>query len=313
MTGAVRGVPRRLVSPRLLPLLLLLLPAGLAAAGPPRPAAPPAPAARQPFRCLDYRAEQMIFKAKTRICAKKASPGELDDWLPAGDPKEPKVPAPSPGATLLRLDVFADLSGRQSEERTYFEPETGRALQRTKVKLGSDPYRKSYRFGDGALEWTRSAPKSREESERAEPVWSKIENFSAAYPGGGQCRVYSEPILLLYLVAAHDWDQQRSLDFCMFAGKKWSRVEATFAGTRPFAATYLENGHQRQVTETRVVVLKASDASDAKGEDPFELLGLRGDIEIYLDPQSGLPLAIQGEMPWLGQVTVRLEKAETPD
>lgn len=270
-------------------------------------------AARQPFRCLDFAAEQLIFKGATRICARRAAASEMEEWLPAGDPHEPKMPALSPGAALVRLDASADLSGRRSEERTFFEPATGRALQRTKVKLGSDPYRKSYRFGESALEWTRSAPKSREEGERSEPAWSKVENLSAPYPGGGQCRVYSEPILLIYLAAAHDWDQQKSLDFCMFAGKKWSRIEASLAGSRPFAARYLENGKERQVEQAKVVVLKASGIGDAKGEDPIELLGLRGDIEIFLDPGNGLPIAIQGEMPWLGQVTVRLEKADTGD
>lgn len=300
----------------LAPLLLAALPAAAAPAPakpipkPATPAAKPAPRP-QPWSCLDYRAEQLVFKAKTRVCARPARHEELRDWLPASDPKEPSLPQSTPGAPLLRLEVDADLSGRLSEEHIFFEPDSGRVLQRTKVKLGSDPYRKSYRYGQGGLEWTRSAPRSRQETERAEPAWSKIENFSAPYPPGGHCRTYSEATLLLYLAAEHDWNSSKTLQLCMFAGKQWSRVEATSTGLRAFDAAYRVDGHERKVSEARVIVLKASQAGAQVGDDPLELMGLRGDLELYLDPQSGLPLAIQGEMPWLGMVTVRLEKAET--
>jgi hypothetical protein len=307
---------RRLAAATAMALLL----AGPAAAKPPaKPAkapakapAKPAPEPVQPWNCLDFRAEQLMFKGKTRICAKKARAEEMREWLPASDPKEPPLPQQTPGARLMKMTVSADLSGRLSEEEVFFEPGSGRTLQRTRVKLGSDPYRKSYRFGTTSLDWTRSAPKSREETERAEPAWSKIENLSAPYPQGSTCKVYSEPILLLYLLAAHDWNSGKDLELCMFAGKKWNRVEAVSQGMRAFPARYDKNGQPSQVSEARVIVLKAGKAGSDQGEESFELMGLRGDLEILLDPQNGLPLAIQGEMPWLGQVTVRLEKAETP-
>ncbi len=298
---------------RLAGLLLLALAGTASAASPPpvKPAAAPAPPAKEPWSCLDFRAEQLIFKAKTRVCARPARHEELRDWLPASDPKEPAVPELSPGARLVRLAVNADLSGRLSEEQAFFEPDSGRVLQRTKVKLGGDPYRKSYRFGRQGLEWTRSAPKSRGETERAEPAWSKIENFSAPYPSGGQCRVYSEPALLLYLAAQHDWNAEKKIELCMFAGKQWSRVEAVSTGLKPFDASFVQNGQARKLTEARVIVLKANQTGSGESEDPLELMGLRGNLQLFLDPQSGLPLGIQGEMPWLGLVTVRLEKAET--
>lgn len=275
------------------------------------PAAEPAPEPVQPWNCLDFRAEQLMLKGTTRICVKKARAEEMREWLPASDPKEPPLPRPTAGARLMKMTVSADLAGRLTEEEVYFEPGSGRTLQRSRVKLGSDPYRKSYRFGESSLDWTRSAPKSREETERAEPAWSKIENLSAPYPQGSLCKVYSEPVLLLYLLAAHDWNSGKNLEFCMFAGKKWNRVEAVSAGLRAFPASFEKNGKPGQASEARVIVLKATKASAEQNEEPFELMGLRGDLEIFLDPQSGLPLAIQGEMPWIGQVTVRLEKADT--
>lgn len=280
--------------------------------GPPAAAPALVPEPVQPWSCLDFRAEQLMFKGTTRICAKKTRAEEMREWLPASDPKEPPLPQPAPGARLMKMTVKADLAGRLTEEEVYFEPESGRTLQRTRVKLGSDPYRKSYRFGEAGLDWTRSAPRSREETERAEPAWSKIENHSAPYPAGSLCKVYSEPVLLLYLLAAHDWNSGKNLEFCMFAGKKWNRIEAISQGMRAFPARYEKNGQPGQASEARAIVLKAGKASPEEDEDPFELMGLRGDLLIFLDPQSGLPLAIQGEMPWLGQVTVRLEKAETP-
>ena len=296
---------RWLVVAAALPLLGVAL---LAAAG--RPAHPPAGGGDLPWQCLDFHAEHLIFKAQTRLCAKKADPAAMIPWLPAKDPHQPALVEAAPGAALFELTVAADIVGRKSEEQMFFEPASGRVLQRTKVKLGDDPYRKSYRFGREALEWTRSAPHNRAETASGENAWTKIENLSAAYPAGAVCRVYSEPVLLLFLAATHDWQAEKKLELCFFASKHWSRVEATSSGREAFRASFERNGQPQEVKEAEVIVLKAFDASPEAGGDPFELMGLRGDIRIYLEPESGLPLAIRGEMPWVGEVTVHLEKAE---
>lgn len=262
-----------------------------------------------PWNCLDYRAEHLIFKAATKICVQKASTDDMAVWNHAGDTRIPALVPPKAGARLLELDVQADIVGRKSQERIFFEPESGRVLQRTKIKLGGDPYRKTYRFGAAALEWTRSAPENSAETEQGEAAWTKIEHFSATYPNDRSCSLYSEPVLLLYLAATHDWEARKNLELCMLASQTWSRVEAVSTGLVPFAASYQQNGQTHAVTEARVVLLKARAVGDDH-QDPFELMGLRGDIRLFLDPKSGLPLAIRGEMPWLGEVTVHLLEAE---
>lgn len=288
------------------PLLVLL---GLAAAEKPGTGKDRVPAAAMPWNCLEYQAEHLIFKAATKLCVKKANSDDMAVWNHAGDTRVPALVTPKAGARLLELDVQADIVGRKSQERIFFEADSGRVLQRSKIKLGSDPYRKTYRFGTAALEWTRSAPENSAETERGEAAWSKIEHFSAAYPGDRSCPVYSEPVLLLYLAAAHDWEGQKNLDLCILASQNWSRVEAVSTGLAPFTASYQKNGQTHSVTEARVVLLKAR-AVGEDHQDPFELMGLRGDIRLYLEPKSGLPLAIRGEMPWLGEVTVHLLEAE---
>ena len=287
------------------PILVLL---GLAAAEKPGTGQEGA-FAPMPWNCLEYHAEHLIFKAITKLCVKKASTEDMAVWNHAGDTRIPALVTPKAGARLFEFDVQADIVGRKSQERIFFEPDSGRVLQRTKIKLGSDPYRKTYRFGTAALEWTRSAPETNAETAQGETAWTKIEHFSAAYPGDPGCSVYSEPVLLLYLVATHDWEARKNLDLCILANQNWSRVEAISTGLAPFAASYQKNGQTHQVNEARVVLLKAR-AVGEDHQDPFELMGLRGDIRLYLEPKSGLPLAIRGEMPWLGEVTVHLLEAE---
>ncbi len=270
---ATRGAMMRLARRRgrLLALALpLLLPAGSAGAEPAAPAkAAPANAReggageggaldlpRLPRRAADLQSEDPGLRQegeRRRACATGCR---------RATPASPRSRLPAPGARPLRLDVVADLSGRQSEERTFFEPDTGRALQRTKVKLGSDPYRKSYRFGERRA---RMDPQRAEQQRRNRTRRAGLEQDRkpvGAVPEGHQCRTYSEPALLLYLVAAHDWDQpETASSFCMFANNRWNRVEAGFAGTaclprhlpekRPGAENHRsagdrDQGHRRQ-------------------------------------------------------------------
>ncbi len=263
-----------------------------------------------PWHCLEFEAEHMIFKAKTRLCLQEANPEDLKIWLPAGDPKEPKLSENRPGTQLLDLQVESDIVGRKSTDRTFFENTTGRVLQRTKVKLGKDPYRKSFRFTESALEWTRSAPISSQEAQQGEPAWSKIEYFDAPYPQDPGCQVHSEPVTLLYLAAAHDWNAESKIELCIYASKHWNRVEAKSIGLESLDVTYEQGGKEHKVQQARVIVLKAKGAGQSSGDDLFELMGLKGDIRIYLEPKSNLPLAIRGEMPWVGEVLVHLTKAE---
>lgn len=260
-----------------------------------------------PWKCLDYSAERFFLRGRAHLCVEAAGREDLEAWNHSGDRWVPPKPQPSFGEALLELRVEADLAGSQTTDEILFEP-TGRVLQRSKLKLGSEPHRKSFRFGKDGVAWTRNAPKNSEQRDRGEAAWSKIENFSLAYPQGGHCRVFSEPILLLYLAAAHDWNRDQGLDLCFYSSKRWIRVEAKSAGLKAFKATYLRNGQPAETSEARVIVLEASAAGEDR--DRFELLGLQGNVKLFLEPESGLPLAVRGRMPWLGEVTIHLDEAE---
>jgi hypothetical protein len=71
----------------------------------------------------------------------------------------------------------------------------------------------------------------------------------------------------------------------------------------------VENRVNNEIDAVRILV--TARAGDVAGGplEPFEVLKLRGDIEIFLDETSRLPVRIRGNVPDLGDIDLRLTEA----
>lgn len=291
---------------RLLPPLglvaLLALPAGLAADDAIAPPNTPVRSLAEPshltWQCLDFRAETLLATATTHVCVNPAREADLRaSWRHRAQPA-----LPEPIGDLYRMTLDTSVAGRQNQEETFFDPRSMALVQRTRVRLGAKGNRKSYRLTDRALHVLRASPASDTEIAGPEEAWTRHEQSEFPLPPS-TCQVLSEASLLLYLASTHDWSAGPPPDLCFFSGKNWNRVLAISEGEKAVESRWLEGGVERQASRAWVIRLEAQ---ALEGEEKVELLGLSGDLSLWVDPVSRRPLMIQGQVPWLGLISVQL-------
>ena len=107
------------------------------------------------------------------------------------------------------------------------------------------------------------------------------------------------------------------LYLCVFNKKQLHRVEVSINGTRKLQVNYLEKSMNGQIRRAkRVDAVKLSfrphPLSPEKNKEPedFSFLGLKGDFDLYLDVDSGLPVQICGTISTVGKLDIRLVEVE---
>lgn len=258
-----------------------------------------------PWTRLEYAAHKLFLKGRSEIRLESVPSSRLAGELiesPEGSALGPR------GSRAGRLELRSAFAGRESRSRVWFDPDTVNAFQRLKERPGKDPYRKTYRYAREGVYEHRCAPGDASEKGRPWEQWSQIEETFHAHPSGHRrCSTVIEPALLFYLVSAVDLSA--AFEVCAFTDRALHRVQIRPAGSESLAIDYVErspsgeNRRQRQIEARRFAV---SAQPLAGGASDFELLGLQGDVEIYLDPDTRVPVRIAGRVPKLGRLEVEL-------
>lgn len=210
------------------------------------------------------------------------------------------------------------LVGRGSETRgkIWFDAQTGAVLQRDRIRPGKKGVRKIYRFaGNGALRF-RLEPEGRNEASGSPDNWTRIkESFYPYDLAGTGCRFVSDPALLLYFVSLADFPlrgEKRS--YCMFFDDALYEVHLEPAGTESLELNYTvrKQGSDSRVEGKRDVAglaLRIKPLTKGADTEDFELLELRGDIKLYVDEVTRLPVQIRGQRRGIGELSIRLQNA----
>lgn len=284
------------------------------------------------WKALRFEASKLFIKAEMEVRLQPTTPTSGDTLLdsPSGRPLQGSA-ANSP---LWSVELTSVAAGRRSRSRVVFDPTTQAALQRTKEKLGSKPYDKVSRFTHDGVYTRRRAPTDDSEKGRPASTWTKIETKFEPYPGwqpadtatgrpehpspvlGGTaadgsraCGAILEPSQLLYLLATLDLDHPPT-DLCIFASGSISRLLFEPRGTTAVTVDIEESTGQSSrrhsgKVNARCVVVRSQSLDGQPGSE-LELLGLEGDVEIFLDTTRGYPIEVRGKLPHLGSVRVAL-------
>jgi hypothetical protein len=288
---------------RLAVVLCLFLTSWPAAAGAPGPALD---AARVGWAEIQLGGSKLFLSADARLAWSLIPVKEVAGRLRS----PPGLVAVPPGETVLQLDYEGRAAGRRSRAVLWMDPVTGAALQRMADDLTGDLRHRDYRYtANGAWHWTRWPRKGEEKLpwER----WTRTSEGLRPYgrdPGGPVL----EPTGLIYAIAAAPLLRPGdTADFTVFQRRVLQRVEVRVVDARPVDVDYREvtaagtRRQQRRVEALRLVV--RGDPATAGSSDELELLGLRGVLELYLDPATRAPLSLSGNVTVIGAVTLRLQ------
>jgi hypothetical protein len=297
-------------------LLGLLLALGCRANGPdsPQPVGQATSLPEPAWVSLDYEAKASVGEVSTSLVLADAAAGEL-----SAPPYQALKDAPPPMSAahlrVLRVQGRAKalLGGYRSEGSIWFDAGTGAVLQRDKLRPGRKPYRKVYRFRpDGAFR-VKLEPANRAEAEGSSERWTKIRESYYPYDDAGSgCKVVSEPTLLLYLLPRLDLAAgAKTVDECVFWDDAVYRVRLQPQGREVRDLDYRERagGAEQRVSGSREVLkvaLGVEPVTPGAERSDFEFLELRGDIVIYLDVASRIPVLLSGERSGFGRLDIPL-------
>ncbi len=268
---------------------------------------PPAPG----WHRVELAAHKLFMKAEASITVERCPVSEV-----AGDLMTPPLGAgvvPSTGMVDV-VRVEARMPFRRSERVTvWLDAATGAVLQNEKQRLGRGRYWKVRRYtDDGYYEW-RTEPDEPGDLRLPPPRWSdRWEHRVIFDPAPPEGTVVTDPYAFLAALPVLE-----ALDRPMAVAsggraveirlRRLSRRRVRARGELlwPGGGTRLE----RVWARARWVEVAPGPGVDAASVETG-LFGLRGTLQLLLEPASWTPLEIRGRARSVGRVVIRLQRAE---
>ena len=202
------------------------------------------------------------------------------------------------------------------KNQVWMIPKTATALQRVRLRRGSDTWQKIYRFSDRGVYRLRRKPMDDNEKKMTPEKWTRVKSAFYEYNSKDlDCPVVLEANGLFYLVSSLDFKHQLSpFSLCVFNKKQLHQVNVSPNGYRRMQVNYLEKSGDNQTQRKRDIdALKISFKSRAlvsEDERPetFSFMGLKGDFEIFIDAATRIPVLVIGKIKGPGKVSITLHE-----
>ena len=271
-----------------------------------------APPEKVPWKSLEFRARKLGFSMSASLELGSKSADEAAKDLV----ETPEGRALSPTGEVTSLRLRTSFAGRHSDSTTLFDAQTSRSFQQQQLDSGRrDRYRVNRYGGDGVFT-LRRVPEAGQESQPHDnwtggsPSWSPYPDWA------GDDLAVADAGSLFYLAAAAPLRKPGDrYQVPVFSRGNLILIEMTVKEVEAVRVDYEKvSGTGSQRVKTRVqglrISLDAQHLDPDSEEDDLELMGLRGDVVMTLDPQTRLPLELSGRVPIAGGVRVRLSKAK---
>ena len=270
-------------------------------------ASPVAPFADVTWRRLVFRASKLLITATAEVeLSWQPSPAVAEELEGFAD-GEPLAPS---GETVARLAVTSQLLGRESTTQIWLDPTDLSALQRRQIELGKRERFKLYRFGRHGVYSRRVTPRSEERGQAFE-TWTDVDE--EIVPRDTKNPV-ADPSALLYWLSSVEPESLRDGEtIVVFSKSQLNPVEVRYAGLEDIRADYRLHGapdpEGNAIEISERIQAHRFTLTPAVGGDELELLGLEGDLELYVDAGRRIPLRVTGRVPPVGRVSANLKAA----
>jgi hypothetical protein len=268
---------------------------------------------------LSFFAKNYWVEVSTDIQLRSIAASKLNALLltsPKGNPIQPATPE----TAQMTINTTIDPRFRSPvsiHNRIWFNPTDASALGRIRLRRGEDDFKKMYRFTEQGVFRHRMEPKDDSEARLDPENWTDIKDTFYPYDiDQSGCPVVSERSLLLIALSACAMSgDNKPLTICVFGKRQLHRVELRKAGTQAIRVDYVEKSGQNEIRRegtiqaTKVVI--STQPVNSLSEDPenFSFLGFHKDINVYIEPASGLPIQASGVIPSIGKADLMLKEA----
>ncbi len=263
-----------------------------------------------------FEAAIAVAKGSVEVDVKPAPRPRLMDGA-KGQP----IPATGKSVMLATVEIQARMpfKSKQWIGNVWFDRASGSALQRVRLKVGKDGNRKTYRFGQKGVDRVVARPRNSSEKKLKADQWTDIRHRYLPHPASrSDCAVVSDPLMLIFSVAHVSGDGTETESLCAFNKKTLYHVTLTSEGTEELDANHVlktDTGTVKvngPLSASRVLISATPVDPAAPEQDPFEFLGLEGEVRVWVDAAAGLPLAVEGKLPDVGPARFVLTEASRP-
>ena len=267
---------------------------------------------------LELQDAGMLGSITTRIDLSTLSATDVQPTLVDG-PKQMSPRAAAPRIQELVVSNTIQLllgAGIETQARLWFNADDGLPLQLVRIRQGSNPSRKLYRFGSNRVYRLRNKPGNSAETGQPPENWSQTrESFYPLPAPDGECPAILESSQLLTLLTNPDQLlSERPVELCVFDRKHVYRVEFRVLGREQLDIDYLQlaagkETRVRRTLEALHVVLTSRPLEGAREDvEPFSFLGLKDEIHFLLSDPGRIPLRVRGQVPGFGMIDLELKK-----
>ena len=214
-------------------------------------------------------------------------------------------------------------ANRFHQTKVWFSPENGMAIRRLRLLRGKKDYLKDYVFTPSGVCRYRKKPADSEEEMATPKLWSDTEKTFYSLPGNiSVTTIISEPSLILYYLSAKTLKSgTQPEEICVFNKKQYHMVKLIKGTPIQIQVEYTEqrDGQNKlvkkgemELTSYRLISRPVKD-NDGTSAEKFSFMGLAGDITIYFNEESRVPIRIDGDIPLIGQVHFNLRQVMKDD
>lgn len=289
---------------RLLPVLLfsLLLPVAHASRADALP--------EVSWQSLKFEAREFLGSGEVTIALSRLQDAAVGPALWRAEGYAPLVPERG----LLKLDVKMSLMRNYAELQLWLDPVSFYMYQRWRYTRGNDSRLKTSHFLSKGVLWTRRDPKA-DNPVGAPDQWPVSRQTLIPYPATLNSAQWLDTTSLLLVASSAALKQPGdSVSVPVFTDQQAYRVTLRVEGRDSLATDYrLQSGDKEQRIKGKRQVLRIGVTQvplQTTDEEPeFNLLGLTGDIRIYIDPERRIPVQLQGDASLIGRLDIKLKKA----
>ena len=226
--------------------------------------------------------------------------------------ESPEGVAVAPGAKILKVNYHAELPGLKSDTTLWMDAETGNSLQYEVRDSGKRFRERIVRFADsGAFQRTRRPRPG--EDEKTPAKWT--DETSGFWPYGQDLarRPVLDSLGLLNFIAASDLAKKGDqIEVLAFHRRALVRLRLTVDGLQDARVAYRATGDDGRRScrgSTRAISIRLTVLPFGADATDFDFLGLKSDIVVSMEPESRLPLRVEGRASVIGRVTTNLQEA----
>jgi hypothetical protein len=266
---------------------------------------------RVKWKSLDYKTHIVFFGMKIKVQMNQISLATSKAALLTPKQGEGAMPQADP---TYRLDMATGILGRNSFISLWFDPD-GTAFQRTQTDTGKKHRVKTYRILQNGYYSFQAKPKENEKELPADK-WSDIgegnNKFNSLPPAG---TVITEPTALFYLVSASPLNKPGDkFQQYIFTKHGIYQVDLHAVDYQKLEVNFKSNqsGKKRSIynDEFKALHIRMTGIPiDPAAQGDFEFLGLKGDIDLYLDPETRVLVQISGSLDIVGYTDIVLRSA----